>query len=298
MGKKVEGGCKICGTYGKLTREHFPPKGAFNRDSFKVQGINEHKRVDDTLVWYETLRHGGNARYATCERCNNLTGDWYARDYIRFVNKIQPYARPKNVGYGEIDVEDFYPLRVVKQVLCSFLALINPDENAELHTACAPSAKRDGDLPPRGLFANVSVAYKVLPELRTFVLDRNATGFPGGVRLYMYLVAQPAGRSSSIGVMGSNSTGKVAILSELAWWPVGWVLSFSGEPPDHPLLDITEWANLGYDTIVSATLRLSCHWIQGKFPLDFRDPETVERDVARQQAIVDERRSREEVTCT
>lgn len=290
MGKKVEGVCRICGTYGKLTREHFPPKGAFNRDSFKVQGINEHKRVDDTLVWYETVKHGGNARYATCEQCNNVTGDWYARDYIKFVNKIQPYARPKNVGYGEIDVERLYALRVVKQVVCSFLALIDPDENAELHAACAPSAKEDGDLLPPELFMDVSQAYKALPELRKLVLDREATGFPEGVRLYMYLVAQPAGRSSSIGVMGSRSTSKVAILSELAWWPVGWVLVFDGELPDEPLLDVTEWANFGYNQEVCATLRLPCHWIQGRFPLDFRDPETVERDTARQQAIVDQRK--------
>ena len=291
MGKQVLGVCRICLNYGKLTREHLPPKGAFNRDSFKVQGINEHKRVDDTLVWYETFKHGGNVRLATCERCNNLTGDWYARDYINFVNKIQPYARPKNVGGGEIDVADFYPLRVVKQVVCSFLTLINPDENAKLHAACAPSAKQDGDLPPAELFMDVSEAYKTLPELRRLVLDREATGLPEGVRLYMYLVAQPAGRSSSIGVMGSRTTGKVAILSELAWWPVGWVLSFHSEPPDEPLLDMTECANFGYNKIVSATLRLPCHWIQGRFPLDFRDPETVERDIARQQAVVDERKA-------
>lgn len=291
MGKKVEGVCRICQKYGKLSREHFPPKGAFNRDSFKVQGVNQHKRVDDTIVWYETLKHGGNARYATCEECNNLTGDWYARDYINFVNKIQPYARPMNVGLGEIDVSDFFPLRVVKQVLCSFLVVINPDAKAKLDAACAPSAKRDGNLPPPELFMDVSVAHKALPEIRRFVLDREATGLPEGVRLYLYLVAQPAGRTSSISVRGSRTTGEVAVLSELAWWPIGWVLFFHGESPLEPLLDVTEWADFGYSTVVSATLRLPCHWIQGKFPLDFRDPNGVEEGVAKQQAILDERKS-------
>ena len=291
MGKQVLGVCRICDYYGRLTREHFPPKGAFNRDSFKVQGINEHKRVDDTLVWYETFKHGGNASYATCRQCNNLTGDWYARDYINFVNKLQPYAHPMNVGIGEIDLCDFYPLRVVKQVLCSFLVAIDPDENAELEAGCAPSVKRDDKLPPSELFTDISVAYKALPQIRSLLLDREAIGLPESVRLYMYLVAQRAGRSSSIGVIASRTTGKVAILSEWAWWPVGWALFFSGEPWE-PLLDVTDWANCGYrTTFVSATLRLPSYWIEGRYPLDFRHPKSVQQGAAAQQAVLDERQA-------
>lgn len=289
MGKTTEGACRICGRCGKLTREHVPPKGAFNKDTFKIQGINEHKRVDDVLVWYEKVKHGGNARYVTCQQCNNLTGDWYARDYNNFVAKIQPYARPRNVGIGELDVADFYPLRVVKQALCSFLALIDPNENAELDPACAPSAKKDGDLPPFELFKDVSVAYKSLPAIRKFVLDREARSLPDAMGLYMYLIAQPAGRTSSIGVIASRTTGRVAIVSEFAWWPVGWVLFFEGEPWE-PLLSVTDWAKFEYQSSVSATLRLPCYWIEGKFPLDFRDPKKHEQDVARQQAVIDVRR--------
>ena len=189
MGKKIVGICVICGKEGKLSREHFPPKGAFNYDSFKVQSINEHK-TKGQAVWKEKWKHGGNARYATCEQCNNNTGAWYAESYNDFVRKIEPYGRPRNVGIGELDIVDFYPLRVVKQVLCSFLAAANPDEDRELTPMCAPSIRDIA--PPAELFMDTSAAHKMLPEIRRLILDREATGLPEGFRLYMYLVANLA----------------------------------------------------------------------------------------------------------
>src|ERR1044072_8831981 len=102
MGKRKEGICVICQNYGKLSREHFPPKKAFNNESYKVQGVNLHKLNKGTVSWYEKWKHGGNARFVTCEKCNNLAGAWYAPSYIDFVTKIEPYSRPRNAGLGEI----------------------------------------------------------------------------------------------------------------------------------------------------------------------------------------------------
>jgi hypothetical protein len=103
-----------------------------------------------------------------------------------------------------------------------------------------------------------------------------------------HLVGECSGRSSSIGFVGSLSTGSVAVVSEFAWWPLGWVLLFEGQLPEE-LLDVTGWANFTYDTRISATITLHCHWLQGKFPLDFRHPQKLEKDVVTQQAIVDQR---------
>ncbi len=47
-----------------------------------------------------------------------------------------------NIRIGEIDLCDFYPLRAVKQVLCSFPVAIDPDEDAALEAGCAPCVKR------------------------------------------------------------------------------------------------------------------------------------------------------------
>ena len=88
-----------------------------------------------------------------------------------------------------------------------------------------------------------------------------------------------------------RSTGKIAIFSELAWWPVGWVLLFDGELSE-PLLDITGWVNFCYNTSVSATLGLPCHWIEGKYPLDFRNPEEVREGLLNQEAFLASRESK------
>jgi hypothetical protein len=279
MGKKVVGSCAICGELKTLSNEHFPPKGAFNRDSVKVQSINEYKTKVE-VVWTEKWKHGGNAKYRTCVDCNTKTGDWYARGYIDFVTKIEPYARPKNMGIGELDLVDIYPMRVVKQVLCSILASSNLDESIKPKSYCAPSAK--DEMPPPAFLMDTRRAYEVLPDLRRLILDKNATGLPQGVRLYLYLVANRAGRTSGIGVTASKSKGKAALFAELAWWPVGWALFFDGDLWK-PLLDVTEWMNVGYDfKVPSMTLGLPCYWIEGKFPLDFRTPEEVAAGEAQQ----------------
>lgn len=39
--KKVEGTCLICGTYGKLSFEHVPPKSAFNNREVVKVGLDK-----------------------------------------------------------------------------------------------------------------------------------------------------------------------------------------------------------------------------------------------------------------
>jgi hypothetical protein len=76
--RKVEGKCHICGTVGKLSFEHVPPKGAFNNKQVVRVGFDE----AITLGPYDRLKGSieqrGAGAYTLCERCNNNTGSWYA----------------------------------------------------------------------------------------------------------------------------------------------------------------------------------------------------------------------------
>ena len=268
------GVCRICGQYRKLSREHFPPKGAYNQGEFKLKRINEYKTTQ-SLIWHEKWRSGGNAKYRTCVKCNNDTGVWYARYYIDFARACEPYARPRFAGaIGHIPMTPFYPLRVVKQAVCSILVSSQLEtELGKLSTVCAPSRALLG--PPPNALIDLSAVSPVLPALRDFVLDPHARGLPQGVKLYLYLVASLVGRSSGFGVIGREDTGTFAVFSELAWFPLGWVLLVDGIV-DEPIRDVTWWAQ--YDFDYQSTLHelaISCQWAVGS-PLEFRSPDEIE----------------------
>lgn len=282
MAKTREGICAICGKYKKLSREHFPPEGAFNEGEFKIKSINQYE-TRGSLVWHEKWRSGGNARYVTCEKCNNDTGGWYARAYNDFAHACQPYARPKNAGFiGYIDTIPFYPLRVVKQAICSILASSDPDETRELSAVCSPARSHLG--PPPAYLKDTSAVYKVLPALRGFVLDREAKGLPEGVRLYLYIVAGLAGRSTGFTVMANESEGEYAVFAELAWPPLGWVLLFDGEVAE-PIREVTRWAECNYaEQWPLKEISVSCQWAEGD-PLDFRSPDAIAKTRERNQGL-------------
>ena len=89
--KKKFGKCHLCGKYEELTFEHVPPKSANNKDRAKLL---TGKEIFDTkkLRTGESLRYinqqQGAGNYTLCKECNNNTGDWYAKEYIKFANEI------------------------------------------------------------------------------------------------------------------------------------------------------------------------------------------------------------------
>ncbi len=276
MSINTTGICRLCGETKKLTREHFPPKGAFNNSQFKSTSVNQYK-TKKGIVWHDKWYYGGNAKYRTCIDCNNNTGSWYAKDYIDFAQACEPFARPRNAGViGYIDTIPFYPLRVVKQAICSILAASQTEHDfGNLSTATSPRRAYMGP-PPDWILTDLSAAARVLPSLRKFVLNKEATGLPDGVRLYLYLVAGLKGRSSGFNVMANEREKTFAVNSELAWFPLGWVLLCDGVL-NEPIRDVTKWARFDYNFQWKLPeLAVSCQWTEGGI-IDFRSPEEIEK---------------------
>ncbi len=265
MGKARTGTCKICGRSRKLTKEHFPPQAAFNSGEYKVRTVNQY-RTKEIIVWQEQTRQGGNFEYVLCETCNNETGHRYGGEYVKLAHACSPYAQGKYVGHQvEINV-DIHPLRVVKQVVACICVASQFDPAREgLRRLGSPSALADA--PP--MTFDVTKAAAAMPGLRQFVLDRDARGLPDGVKVFMYLPAERAGRTSGIAEVGSRSTGRVALLSEFAWWPLGWVILFDGELPEH-LTETTSWARYEYNAETRLALQVPVNNIIAPYPLDFR----------------------------
>lgn len=276
MSREILGYCRICGEYKKLSREHFPPKSAFNNGQFKTKSVNLYK-THQAIVWQEKWRDGGNARYRTCKDCNRKTGSWYGEAYRDFARACEPFARPKNARLiGFIDTIPFYPLRVVKQAVCSILAASQTEHDfGDLSAATSPRRALMGP-PPDRILTDLSSVERVLPALREFVLKKESTEFPDSVKLYVYLVAGLNGRSSGFNVMVNEREKTFAVNSELAWFPLGWILLFDGVI-NEPIREVTSWTRSGYNEQWSLNeLSISCQWTVGN-PLDFSSPEQLER---------------------
>lgn len=83
------GVCNACGTHGRLTEDHIPPKGCVRPTAMELQ------HVTDRLDAEKAIKSKGNdgVKYRTlCARCNNqLLGGRYDPALIDFVNRVSAF---------------------------------------------------------------------------------------------------------------------------------------------------------------------------------------------------------------
>lgn len=242
--------CHLCGFERELTFEHTPGEECFNDQRLRVT------RGEDTFADAEDLDHlrysieqRGLGIDSLCGPCNSNTGSWYGGDFTHWTRQ-GARALGFTRGPGSTIAFPFRlrPLRVVKQALLLFVSTCGP----QFLTKHEP--------------------------LRAMLRNCEARGLPDYMRVYAYLVAE---RARVTGVMGSLGAGRARALAEFAFPPFGYVLSFDPEPPDSRLLDITFFANHGYDEQPSWSLPLAELSIYTPFVGDYRDRERVLREAAR-----------------
>lgn len=281
--KKRYGRCRICQKFGKLTKEHVPPASAFNDRGYLqyyVSKIDEAQRV----VWASReVNQRGIYLFTLCERCNNTTGGLYGADYMKFVRAFIAKAIPANGGANvDVTVNDFFPLRVIKQVVSMILSTseatsFRRDYEAFRHPFIDPNASIPAGFGSSPTSLDLTAIYE---QLRSFVLDRDAPGMPKGVRLYAYAVANEGSAiRTGVAIQGKLNTQEVRWLAVVGLWPIHWVLLFHGNDLDIELLDLTDWSNKNFKTKeTSTTFSIPCHWVVGKYPLDFRSPSEFHMD--------------------
>ena len=138
--------CHICLKRCKLTKEHIPPKSAFNECNMLWErlihaGDKVSKRVTHIKggLWVKTI----------CEKCNNETCSIYAKEYVKLVKQL--VEKPKlfdSSGGARIFSVDVNPLYIAKEIVTMILA-VEP----------------------------ISYARHV-PELRYFILNKDSTFIP------------------------------------------------------------------------------------------------------------------------
>ena len=258
--KKI-GKCHLCGKQEKLTFEHIPPQKANNNK--RVHAI-----IGDTLMqhiggvkkpWelsglrYKNMQRGMGG-YTLCESCNNLTGEWYARDYTNFAN-IVGYLLNNKINVDEIQsfgvqIENMYPLRIIKQILCMFVSTMHPEF----------------------LDAN--------EELRKFILDKNSTNLDKTkYRISMYTLKEQKIQWSGLNAMITGKNVRTVAFMDL--YPLGFVLEL--EPKEENFKYVQDITNLAtdYDYNFRGTVYMQLNILERNtlYPCDFRSKKEIETQI-------------------
>ena len=209
-----DGRCHICLEKKKLTREHVPPRSAYNHcDALwhRLETPNGAKKSARSV----RLR-GGFVVRSLCQDCNNSVCSPYAKAYVTFVKHL--VESPK--------LFDGFGVKRIVSIPCSTLLLAK--EIATMILAIEP------------------VTYgQHYPELRYFVLDPKLT-FKPNFRVYAFLVPESP-KSGTItrahGRVDTFAKGYKFLGGEISRFPFGFVFASElGEGYDHSTFtDITHW---------------------------------------------------------
>lgn len=248
------GRCRLCGCTTELTEEHVPPRRAFNDSQvlmYKLDRGASPSGGEARLAPVGRPRQGGHRAYTLCAKCNNDTGSWYAGAYVRFAKECARHAHPGNAdGIVGVSASDMFPLRVAKQALV-------------IVCSCCTAKLTERRV-----------------VLRDLLLCKTNRGLPYPLRLFAYLNCAPGGRSSGVSGVLRVHTGEARVVAEFAAWPLGWVLSFNPLPVA-AAADVTHWADHSYSERIGGPIHLPCRWATTPWPLDFRSPDQVLRDMER-----------------
>ena len=164
-----ESKCRVCTSRPATTREHAPSKKAGNKGRMLHGRVNYERSVASGWMSREVRATQGNVFESLCGTCNNNTGSWYNPAYVKFSGHCGQFAKPENVGQPCTIHIEVHPQRVLKQALTSLLAVSQPGLTTKF------------------------------PHLRDLVVGKEVKAPLAPVRLWLYLRANPGGRSSGLG---------------------------------------------------------------------------------------------------
>lgn len=247
--KKVVGTCHICGTYGPLSYEHVPPEAAFNdRPVMAYAGAEMLKHGLDLGAARGTILQRGFGAYTLCGRCNSITGHRYAPYFIDWAYQGMLILMRSGGKPTLIYMNYLRPLPILKQIATMFFS-VNTAEFRLAH-----------------------------PYLVEFVLNRDRKYLPPDLRFYAYYVTTRSMRLSGVSGSVDVNTGQIIVMSEIAFLPFGFVLTFDSAPPDPRLVDITHFARYDYYDVGAFDIKLPTLPTHLMVPGDYRTREDIAKD--------------------
>lgn len=253
---KHPGFCKLCGEFKDLTKEHVPPKKAFNDGKVMEYSVidflgtfgNSERMPWDYPNTKGRIQQNGHKQYYLCEKCNNNTGSWYMEEYVKFAHAIaymlsSNSVKPISVFSFEMKI---HPLRLIKAILTMF---------CDINDNCF------GD-----------------EGLRAFLLDKESNNFDKNkYRVFLYFVSEQMVRLNALSVIYLIGTNTYVTVSEINHYPIGLALFIDKPNEYYPLgIDITEFVNYGYDDETVFRLNNAVYLdINAHFSQDFRGKDEI-----------------------
>lgn len=239
---ETPGLCRVCRSHPATSGEHLIPKAAGNRGTVRLLYISPDGSYEEVQC------SDGFFVPVLCKGCNNNQCSTYAQQYVellRALEKAKPVYTPD--GMAATTIGNIYPLRVVKQLITMLLCAV----------AWEPEKPWD--------------------DPREFVLDREKPLPPTAPRIYLYKNISRLGRIVSFTSIAELQTDVTAVVSELAWPPLGVALGFDRHPILDRMHDITDWGLLPYRKRSDATLLLPELRVNSHYPLMYGTLQEVER---------------------
>ncbi len=123
------------------------------------------------------------------------------------------------------------------------------------------------------------------PELVRFILNRETKYLNPELKIYAFYNIGEFGRSSGISaIVDFNNPSSPQIQSEVAFYPLGYIMYFGKHKPDRRLFDISFFANYSYNDWKSFHFKIPLLPVQTEFPGDFRSKEEVQETVRKNKA--------------
>lgn len=247
--RKEFGICKLCGNEGQLSYDHVPPRAVFNDGQFLSVPDEELYDWAPGETVKGKLKQGGIGFYSLCQKCNNNTGSWYGRDFVWWsyhaVNVLKWTDTRPTLYYPQ----SFFPLRVLKQILTMFFSISKVDLT------------------------------EIAPDLVKFILNRDEKYMNPMYRVFAYFNVE--GNPRYMGYTSLWNNGSMHQLSEIAYPPMGYVMTFDSTSPDPRLTDISHFSRFAYNDWKEISMKfpvLATHIPMS--PGDYRSLEEIQKGVA------------------
>lgn len=249
---KIQGKCHLCGSFGDLTFEHVPPRGAFNKNTRYQQApildILQMKNPFEPTV-KSIVEQGGVGYYSLCNKCNNFLGTNYVKSYQAYSNSFIDSYKKSDFQYFEFIMHDFEALKVLKQIVSMFFSINN-------------SGFLDGNR-----------------DLAKFVLDPSSKDLPSRFRVFNYLAGEGQLRNIPIGVKGNLETGYTIVGSEMMYPPLGHLLLIGFKDGLNFHQEITSFKNYSQKEKIDFSFKIYRLPTHLPFLFDYRDRATIELEM-------------------
>jgi hypothetical protein len=257
MKKKISGVCRVCGRNAQLTFEHVPPKSTYNNNHYyyttHVHPLLDKKdaRTFDELTSFDKStakkNQGGIGIHSLCGICNNLFGTYYVRAYKEWITKsMEFFTLESELERSKFEVK-IQPLNVIKQIIAMFFSI------------------------------NIKFS-KLYPELKSYLLNKEAYNLPEGIRVFVYYNFIGEVRYEPFTVIGKfDINSEIIQASEITFPPMGYVLVLNGKNVDSRLHEITFFSNYKLGEVVTVSQKLNILPTYIKHILDYRTKDEIEQ---------------------